>query len=374
MAGSPWTFRPVGLGMSFAPFAEAPCSPPRSAPRSSVLHAHLVRVEVEATRGPPFFELVGLAEAAVRESRVRVKSALAHVGVDIGECRVVVNLAPGRREEDRERVRPRDRRGGRWARSAPCRARRSRGSLFIGELSLEGTVQPLRGVLPQLLGARARGVQAGRRPARQRGRSGAGRGGRRADRRARCGELARARCAGGPSCPWPAVAAERPRGSDARRPRPTCAGRLARAARSRSPPPVGTTSLMIGPPGAGKTMLARRLPALLPPLSTEEALEVTAIHSVGGPPVGRRAALSRAPVSRAAPHRERGGARRRRGRAASGRGEPRAPRGALPRRAGGVPALGARGAAPAARGRRRHNLARAREGDVPGARSCSCAR
>src|SRR5258708_6601259 len=58
------------------------------------LQAHPVRVEVEALRDPPFFELVGLAEATVRESRVRVKSALAHVGVDIGECRIVVNLAP----------------------------------------------------------------------------------------------------------------------------------------------------------------------------------------------------------------------------------------------------------------------------------------
>src|SRR5690349_15022522 len=53
-----------------------------------------VRVEVEATRGIPTFELVGLAEAAVRESRVRVKSALAGVGVDISEFRVTVNLAP----------------------------------------------------------------------------------------------------------------------------------------------------------------------------------------------------------------------------------------------------------------------------------------
>src|SRR5260370_22377883 len=58
------------------------------------LQAHLVRVEVEGMRGPPFFELVGLAEAAVRESRVRVKSALSQVGVDLAQCRIVVNLAP----------------------------------------------------------------------------------------------------------------------------------------------------------------------------------------------------------------------------------------------------------------------------------------
>ena len=53
-----------------------------------------VRVEVQATRGIPSFELVGLAEVAVRESRVRVKSALAGVGVDLSEYRVTVNLAP----------------------------------------------------------------------------------------------------------------------------------------------------------------------------------------------------------------------------------------------------------------------------------------
>src|SRR5580693_8187887 len=58
------------------------------------LEAHIVRVEVEGRRGPQFFELVGLAEAAVRESRVRVRSALSQVGVHLGECEVIVNLAP----------------------------------------------------------------------------------------------------------------------------------------------------------------------------------------------------------------------------------------------------------------------------------------
>ena len=53
-----------------------------------------IRVEVQAHRGIPSFELVGLAEAAVRESRVRVRSALAQMGVDLNEYRIVVNLAP----------------------------------------------------------------------------------------------------------------------------------------------------------------------------------------------------------------------------------------------------------------------------------------
>src|ERR1700704_2980376 len=122
------------------------------------LQTHLVRVEVQAMRGPPFFELVGLAEAAVRESRVRVKSALAQVGEDIAQCRIIVNLAPADVKKTGSGFDlaiavaalgalgavPRDALGG---------------VLFIGELSLEGTVQPLRGVLPQLLGARARRIE-----------------------------------------------------------------------------------------------------------------------------------------------------------------------------------------------------------------------
>src|ERR1700679_2673062 len=122
------------------------------------LQAHLVRVEVEGRRGPPFFELVGLAEAAVRESRVRVKSALAQCGLFLGEWQVVVNLAPA------DVKRP----GSGFDLPIAAAAAGAlgvvppealRGTLFIGELSLEGTVQPLRGVLPQLLGGRARGVQ-----------------------------------------------------------------------------------------------------------------------------------------------------------------------------------------------------------------------
>ena len=122
------------------------------------LQAHLVRVEVEGRRGPPIFELVGLAEAAVRESRVRVKSALAQCGLFLWECQVVVNLAPADVKKTGS--------GFDLAIAVAAAgalgfvpAEALQGVLFIGELSLEGTVQPLRGVLPQLLGARARGVK-----------------------------------------------------------------------------------------------------------------------------------------------------------------------------------------------------------------------
>ena len=121
------------------------------------MQAHLVRVEVEGRRGPPYFELVGLAEAAVRESRVRVKSALAQVGVDIGECRIVVNLAPADVKKTGSGFDLAIAAAAAGALGRRARARRSTGVLFLGELSLEGTVQPLRGVLPQLLGRARRG-------------------------------------------------------------------------------------------------------------------------------------------------------------------------------------------------------------------------
>lgn len=242
------------------------------------LQAHLVRVEVEATRGPPSFELVGLAEAAVRESRVRVKSALAQVGVDMSQCRIVVNLAPADVKKTGSGFDlaiavatlgalgsvPRDALGG---------------VLFAGELSLEGTVQPLRGILPQLLGARTRRVKRAIVPRANAAEAALvdGIDVRSAESLHELVEALR-RHADLP------VAERAPEDrSDA--PIDDLADVRGQAAARRALEIAASGNhnlLMIGPPGAGKTMLARRLPGLLPPLSTEEALEVTAVHSVAG--------------------------------------------------------------------------------------------
>ncbi len=121
------------------------------------LDAYLVRVEVEAARGVPSFELVGLAEVAVRESRVRVKSALAQIGVDLGEYRIVVNLAPAdvRKTGSAFDV----------AIAAATLAALGRvpgsalgNTLLLGELSLTGAVHAVRGVLPSLVGVRGLGL------------------------------------------------------------------------------------------------------------------------------------------------------------------------------------------------------------------------
>ncbi len=109
----------------------------------------------------------------------------------------------------------------------------------------------------------------------------------------------------------------------------------------------GHNLLMIGPPGSGKSMLAARLPSILPPLSPEEMLEVSMVHSLAGELMGGKLA-TRAAVPRAASFGQHGGAGRRRLAAAPGRGVPGASGRAVPRRAAGVPAQRARCAAPAA--------------------------
>src|ERR1041385_4993505 len=101
--------------------------------------AHPVRVEVQTTRGIPSFELVGLAEAAVKESRVRVKAALAGVGVDISEYRITVNLAPA---DLRKRGSAFDLAIAVATLAALSRIPHERLSeiLFLGELSLNGEI------------------------------------------------------------------------------------------------------------------------------------------------------------------------------------------------------------------------------------------
>jgi len=243
------------------------------------LDAHPVRVEVHASRNVPSFELVGLAEVSVRESRVRVKSALAQVGVDTSECRIVVNLAPADLRKTGSgfdvaiavatlsalRVLP-EGVGGE--------------TLFLGELSLDGAVRPVRGVLPHLLGARARGVKVAVVPRANAREAGLVRG------ITVCtveslGEL---------------VAALRgdiklPRAEEIVPIRRVMADRdlsdvkgQSTARRALEVAAAGAHNLLfVGPPGAGKTMLARRLPGILPELSHEEAVEVTAIHSLALP-------------------------------------------------------------------------------------------
>jgi magnesium chelatase family protein len=122
------------------------------------LDAHPIRVEVDSGRGVANFLLVGLAEASVRESRVRVRAALQQIGVDLGEYVITVNLGPADLKKS----------GGAFDVAIAAATLGALGKIpaealvgvaLLGELSLTGAVRPVRGVLPALRGAVARGVK-----------------------------------------------------------------------------------------------------------------------------------------------------------------------------------------------------------------------
>ena len=256
-----------------------------------------ISVEVACTRGPAFFQMVGLAQTPVREARVRVTSALAQLGILLDEYAITVNLAPA---DVRKTDAALDLAIALGILQAighiPGGALSD--SLVLGELSLDGALQPIRGVLPQLLGASARGLRWAILPALNAREAGLVRQ-LRTHLAHRLEEVVSAlktgrtlpRAEATPFAPHHAV-----QHVDLAEVRGQLTARRALEIAAAG----GHNLLMVGPPGAGKTMLARRLPTLLPLMSYSEALETTAVHSVAGLVEARTGVVEKRPFR--APH------------------------------------------------------------------------
>ncbi|MEN3011052.1 MAG: YifB family Mg chelatase-like AAA ATPase [Candidatus Bipolaricaulaceae bacterium] len=242
------------------------------------VEARLVEVQCDVGPGLPGFSVVGLPEKEVSEARDRVRAAIRNLGLEFPQLRITANLAPADLRKE----------GAGFdlalavallVATGQVPRERTRDTVFLGELALDGGVRPVRGVLAVALAAKEAGVPR-MVVARESAAEAALVEGLQVFPVAGLGEAVAFLRGEREIAPAPRVIPEAPppdwidlglvKGQEhARR-----ALEIAAAG--------GHHLLLIGPPGAGKSLLARCLPGILPPLSLEEALEVSRIHSVAG--------------------------------------------------------------------------------------------
>jgi magnesium chelatase family protein len=236
-----------------------------------------VDVQVQISAGSVLFTIVGLADKAVAESRERVRSALIATGLSLPAKRITVNLAPADLPKEGSHYDLPIALGILAAMGAVPAAELARW-VVLGELALDGTIAPVAGALPAAIGANALGrgliCPAANGPE-------AAWAGRDVDVRAPASLVGLVNHFRGTQVlarPEPKV-----RGQEGPMPDLKDVKGQETAKRALEIAAAGGHNLLfVGPPGSGKSMLAQRLPSILPPLEPEALLEVSMIHSIAG--------------------------------------------------------------------------------------------
>ncbi len=336
--------------------------------RSMGLHgieAYPVEVEVYVTRSEmPRATLVGLPDASVKESIDRVRAALRNSGYRLPSINATVNLAPADRRKEGPAFELPIALGLIEATDSATFDGRGRYAI-VGELALDGRVRKVNGCLSMALEARAQKLDGVIVPI-DNAREAAVVAGIDVIPVSSLAEAVAFLTGAAPLQPVrldldevfrSAVAYEIDFSEVQGQHHVKRALEVAAAG--------GHNVLMIGPPGSGKSMMARRLCTILPGLSLEESLETTMVYSSSGQLEPGTSLHGRAPLPRPAPHRQHRRPGRRRHQPAPRRDQPRPPRRAVPGRAARVHPLRPGDAAPAHRGRPRDDRARADDGHLP---------
>lgn len=240
------------------------------------LETYPARVEVDCSRGLPGFEMVGFLGSEVKEARERIRVALKNARIDLPPLRITVNISPaGLHKEGTAYDLPVA--AGIMVTQGLIPGENAENVMMAGELGLGGEVRPVRGILPMVLEARRQGFKHCVVPEENLAEAGMVDGIRAAGLRhlSRLPEILNSRDFPVPEKREARMQEEGPDFSEVRGQEGAKRAAMTAAAGFHH-------LLMSGPPGGGKTMIARCIPSILPPLTEEEQLEVASIFSVAG--------------------------------------------------------------------------------------------